>query len=733
MPTPRLALALLALPLPARAQEVGWPHFLGPNRDGVTSESGWSTHGKPEPLWRRNVGAGYSCPSIVPGHLVTMGYDAEGERDLVWCLDPATGDELWVHAYAATDSPSYHGGGTLTTPAIAGATVYTVNRHGLAFALELATGDVVWQQDYRAELALPETFHGYCASPVVFGDRILYVFGGTAVVARRDGGAVIWQSDDHGDGAYSNPTVFERDGEELAAVMLGQDLYVLDLQDGRIVHELPWPLTGMAVHVAQPLVVGDRLLVSTAYGKGSAMLRLGDEREPEVLWTSRRLRNKVTGVYLHDEHLYGFDESMLKCFDLDGNERWRVRGLGMGALSIAGGRLLVLSSKGELIVAAADPDEFRELSRTRVLEGGSYWTMPVLVDGRIYVRNSLGDLACLDHRADAAADFESASAGEAPDARELFAAHARDVGAERIRRARGLELVGTWAIPGRGQAPTPARWTFHAPNAWRLELDSGGRVHTFDGEVGWELLNGQARLFEGAEADEAPFVGCMVELFAPTAPDGARTLSEPEPFLGRPCWVVASEEPSEEASDGRALRTYFAVDTGRLVGRAGERASTMAFDGRRTVGDARVPERITIYRVDNGQEETFHVSEGTWVDEAPPAFERSEALRRLLRSPEEIARDEEALRERYGELVGRYATGGPDDPEVIAIAIQAGDLVFEARGSQLTLLPRDGEPDAFEVSGVGATLRIVRDDAGLVTGADLELGARTIHHERRDD
>ena len=114
--------------------------------------------------------------------------------------------------------------------------------------------------------------------------------------------------------------------------------------------------------------------------------------------TSRRLRNKVTGVYHHEGHLYGFDESILKCFDLEGNERWRVRGLGMGALSIAGDRLLVLTSRGELVVAEATPDEFRELTRTDVLAGGDYWTLPVIVDGLVYVRNSLGDLACLDHR-----------------------------------------------------------------------------------------------------------------------------------------------------------------------------------------------------------------------------------------------------------------------------------------------------------------------------------------------
>ena len=101
---------------------------------------------------------------------------------------------------------------------------------------------------------------------------------------------------------------------------------------------------------------------------------------------------------LYDGHLYGFDEAMLKCIDLDGEEQWRVRGLGKGSVAVAGGRLIVLSSKGELIIAEADPEEFRELSRKKVLDGGEYWTTPVLLDGLIYCRNSEGDLVCLDHR-----------------------------------------------------------------------------------------------------------------------------------------------------------------------------------------------------------------------------------------------------------------------------------------------------------------------------------------------
>ena len=76
---------------------------------------------------------------------------------------------------------------------------------------------------------------------------------------------------------------------------------------------------------------------------------------------------------------------------------WRKRGLGTGSMSIAGGRLLIIDGKGQVVVAEANPDEYVELSKQRVLSGGTYWSTPVLSHGRVYVRNSLGQMACLDY------------------------------------------------------------------------------------------------------------------------------------------------------------------------------------------------------------------------------------------------------------------------------------------------------------------------------------------------
>ena len=51
-----------------------------------------------------------------------------------------------------------------------------------------------------------------------------------------------------------------------------------------------------------------------------------------------------------------------------------------------------------LLVVEAKPTGYAELSRHKVIEEGVFWTKPLLVDGLVYLRGSLGDVACLDHR-----------------------------------------------------------------------------------------------------------------------------------------------------------------------------------------------------------------------------------------------------------------------------------------------------------------------------------------------
>ena len=68
---------------------------------------------------------------------------------------------------------------------------------------------------------------------------------------------------------------------------------------------------------------------------------------------------------------------------------------GKGTLSMADGKLLVLSERGELLVANPSPAGFKPIVRAQVV-GGKCWTAPTLAHGKIYVRTGPGDLVCVD-------------------------------------------------------------------------------------------------------------------------------------------------------------------------------------------------------------------------------------------------------------------------------------------------------------------------------------------------
>jgi outer membrane protein assembly factor BamB len=116
---------------------------------------------------------------------------------------------------------------------------------------------------------------------------------------------------------------------------------------------------------------------------------------PTLVWENKEMRNHMNSCVLINDKLYGFDEGDLKCLDFaTGKVLWKEGSLGKGALMASDGKLIVISEKGELVIAPADPAAFKPVARAQIL-GGKCWTTPVLSHGRVYARNAKGDLVCV--------------------------------------------------------------------------------------------------------------------------------------------------------------------------------------------------------------------------------------------------------------------------------------------------------------------------------------------------
>lgn len=725
-----LALATSAVAAPP---DSSWPHWRGPNHDAVSREGGWSVTGRDEPLWSLNVGLGYSCVAIDAGRLFTLGFHEEEGLDRLLCLDPTTGEELWRTEWSGEVLANFHGGGTLTTPSIDGDLLYLSSRFGMGRCVRADTGEVVWTRDYAKELSLEPTFHGFSASPLVLEDRMILVFGDVVACCEKETGDVRWRAGETGgDGGYSNPVPFELDGRPLIAVYDGTGLVVYDRDDGASVWSYAWKPKGGGVNCCTPIVLGDRVFVSSAYDLGSVMLRLGADPTPELVWDNRQFRNKVSSCVLWDDHIYGFDESMLKCLDLDGNEMWRVRGLGLGTPAIADGKLLVLSSKGHLLIAEATPDGFDELVRRKVLDGGVYWTPPVLLGGLIYVRNSLGDLACLDHRGDAGSPTAAAPMTDEPEpsplppATALFERHAALIGADALRTRTAMRVTGEFETLSDGITRCPMTIERAAPDRWHLEYSLGkyGKVERgYDGDVAWvvdpfygnEVLSGD-RLREVQELiafhHEADWRDAYPEM---------KTVGRTR-FADRECIEV-----SAVTARGTQRRVYFDARTGHKVGHVADSEALTVYSDWRDFDGVLLPARTTRLITDTGVEETTLVTEVSWGPVDDHAFDRPDVIRKLLRTPEEIEADAARLHARFGSHLGSFrADFPPYDGSAWTILIENGELKYSTELEPPNAIAEPDENGRSPLPYPGMFLDFIADENGAIDR--LRLTARGEEH-----
>ena len=410
--------AIFALLIVSSAHAGDWPQWLGPERNGVSTETGlhWPAS-EPKVQWRIPLGHGFSGISIAAGRVFTM--FATGGDEYAVCVSAQSGDELWRFRTGPYYEEGQGGDGPRSTPTIDGTTVYVLGATGKLFALDAASGKEIWSKDLAAEFASEVPKWGFSTSPLVEGDLLLLEAGGvdgnfvvdliidrktavTAVALDKRTGATVWTALNE-KMSYSSPVAFTAAGVRQLAYFTAYALTGLSPTDGSVLWQVPWK-TRWDVSAATPVFIApDKLFISTGDDSGGAVFRIATEGAGLVakqLWQNKKMKNHFGTSVLYDGHLYGFDKSILKCLDAaTGAEQWKTRGYGKGTLIIADGHLVILGEEGQLGVAVATPQSFVEKSKYPVLEGRC-WTIPSLADGRVYVRNQR-ELVCLDIRGDA--------------------------------------------------------------------------------------------------------------------------------------------------------------------------------------------------------------------------------------------------------------------------------------------------------------------------------------------
>lgn len=374
-----------------------WPCWRGPQHNGISAESlgplsdpalGYQV------LWKASVGKGFSSFAIAGGRAFTLG-NADNV-DTVFCFDADSGKALWRHSYPCPLTPLSYEGGPSATPAVDGERVYTLSKSGHLFCLNAATGQVVWSKKFDPAPRKEGDYQvdwGYAASPLVLGEKLILSVGWAGMAVDKVSGQTLW---DNGPGrpGYSSPVPFLYQGRAAVAMLVARGVVAVEVASGKSLWTIPWRTT-WDQNAPDVLISEGKLLVTTGHAVGCALFDIHADT-PQEIWRNKNLRSELSSPVLRNGLAYGFDGNQLTCIEwATGQRRWSERGLGRGTLILVGSHLVALGDRGNLAIVEATGEAYRPAGKPQPVLFDRCWTTPAFSGGRIFLRNAMGDVACL--------------------------------------------------------------------------------------------------------------------------------------------------------------------------------------------------------------------------------------------------------------------------------------------------------------------------------------------------
>jgi outer membrane protein assembly factor BamB len=400
------SISILSMALSASADN--WPQWRGPQRDGVSHETGllgqWPKDG-PQLLWKvTNAGRGYSTPSVVDGRVYLMA--SEGlENEFVEALDVKDGKRIWTSRLGNVGNPKMQPNfpTARSTPTIDGDFIYALSSDGDLACLDIKTGVARWKKNLRSDFGGKTAKWAYAESPLIDGDTLVCAPGGseaTVVALRKTTGEVLWkcalpEADDAG---FSSAIVVEVGGIRQYVRLLTKGLVGIEASSGRLLWRYSKAVSKYGANIQTPIASGDLIFCSST-GTGGGVVRLkadGKNVTAEQVYFSPEYQTAIGGVVKIGDQLYGATGEALLCTDFaTGQVKWKERALGAASLCYADGRLYLHGENGEVALVEPSPESYREKGRftppeqpQRINPMEKAWAYPVVSDERLYIRDN---------------------------------------------------------------------------------------------------------------------------------------------------------------------------------------------------------------------------------------------------------------------------------------------------------------------------------------------------------
>jgi outer membrane protein assembly factor BamB len=388
---------------------LSFPQFLGPTRDckvpGPELATDWAAN-PPQPLWRQPIGAAWSGFAIAGHRTVTQ--EQREEKEATVCYDIETGKVLWI-----TENPGHYntaiaGEGPRATPTIVDNHVFALGAEGILNCLDLVSGNQLWQRDLAKDAGLStdgpsdqtgaskprnkSKEWGFSSSPLVSGGKVIVSAGGengkSLIAYDASTGEPVWFGGSNRAG-YSSALIAPIHGEEQVLIFNQDGLAAHSPKDGSVLWAFDW--NKPHPHVSMPLVLPDnKILLSLGYGNGSKLVQIKKESESystSELWHSRRMKAKFTNLIFHNDHVFGLDDGIFACIELErGRPTWKDGRYGHGQILLRNEHILVMAENGDVLLLEANPEKHSELTRFAALDGKT-WNPPALAGEYLLFRN----------------------------------------------------------------------------------------------------------------------------------------------------------------------------------------------------------------------------------------------------------------------------------------------------------------------------------------------------------
>lgn len=405
IPLMRIALSVMAAVLAsliaseswAEPSSQDWHQWRGPRRTGEFVGSAWPDRLDDQHLvrmWSVPLGPSYSGP-IVDGQRVFVTETKDQKLEVVHALRTDNGQTLWKAEWEGSMRVPFfaasNGSWIRATPASDGERLYVAGMRDLLVCLDIATGQELWRVDFVERFKSPLPSFGFVSSPLVIGDALFVQAGAAFVKLNKFTGETIWRSLDDGGGmmgsAFSSPVQATVAGSDQLIVQTRQKLAGVAADSGNVL----WSRDIAAfrgMNILTPTVVGDTIFTS-AYGGKSQLLRVdnaGGQLQSEEAWTNKTQGYMSSPVVIGDHVYLHLRNQRFTCIRLaDGEIRWTTEPFGpYWSMVVQGDRILALDAKGTLRLIQANPAEFRLVDSRQV--GDDTWAHLALRGDQVFVR-----------------------------------------------------------------------------------------------------------------------------------------------------------------------------------------------------------------------------------------------------------------------------------------------------------------------------------------------------------